>query len=566
MNVVDIIFQELKSSGIRHIFGLPGTQNVALYEGLRKSGIHCITPVHELSASFMANGYARASGRTGVLLTIPGPGFTYALTGLAEAFLDSVPLLYLLIQPYYTKGNKFRNQEIDHLAIAKPLVKAQIHITHPRDIVKSVKQAIQITQIGEPGPVLLYLDEQFIHRPAKHDKLRFDKNETTTTAPATESQNIIDNIFKRMTGRRKIVYFMGQGAHNAGSAINKLIDRYPGIVMTTTSARGILDEKNPAVFAPRLLNGEVELFNQLLSAADIVLALGCKFSSNGTLGFQLKIEPDKLIHIDASAEVLNANYPASIALNISTELFVENILKYNNKNNEDTEHTGWPVEQLTSFRKQYDDLKNKEKNQVLVEFGQYKQPDHFFNWLQSIVPQETIFVTDSGYHQMLARKFLTLSQSRSLILPTNFQSMGYAVPAAIGAKLANPTKHVCVLVGDGGFMMNPMDLINCQREKAPITVFIFTDGKYGLIFLQQLYRYGRRFATDLNSFNIEKLAQSLDLLYMDNPSRVEDYFNKGSWNHKTAIINVAVKYKRRVHFAAQKNKIKQTIEQLSAKF
>ena len=566
MNVVDIILQELKSSGIRHIFGLPGTQNVAFYEGLRKSGIQCITPVHELSASFMANGYARASGRTGVLLTIPGPGFTYALTGLAEASLDSVPLLYLLIQPFYKRGNKFRNQEIDHLAIAKPLVKAQIHITHPRDIVKSVKQAIQSTQIGEPGPVLLVIDEQVMNKPAEHAILRLDKNASSLAAPATELQNIIDNIFKRVTASRKIVYFMGQGVHNAESALLKFMDHYPGIVITTTSARGILDEKNLAVFAPRMLDGEIQLFNQIFQAADLVMALGCKFSANGTLGFQLKIKPDQLIHIDASAEVLNANYPAGIALNISTELFVENILKQNKKNTEDTELPGWPVEQLTSFRKQYDDLRNKEKNQVLLEFGQYKQPYRFLNWLQSIVPQETIFVTDSGYHQMLARKFLTLNQSRSLILPTNFQSMGYAIPAAIGAKLANPTKHVCVLVGDGGFMMNPMDLINCQREKVPITVFIFTDGKYGLIFLQQLYRYGRRFATDLNSFNIEKLAQSLGLLYIDNPSRVEDYFNKGNWNHKTAIINVAVKYKRRVHFAAQKNKIKQSIEQLSANF
>ena len=287
------------------VFGLPGTQNVALFEALRKSRLRTIVATHELAASFMANGYARASGRPGVLLTIPGPGFTYSLTGLAEALLDSAPVLHIVGGPADGPGRRFQLQALDQRAVVAPLVKRVFDLRTAEGVEATLEEAYAVSRAGEPGPVVVQVspgtlsDEGTVSPPAPSER------------PHQEAPSV-DEIALRVCGARRIVLYVGQGANGAAAELLQLMETLKAPLVTTTSGRGVVPEDNPWVLC--FDRGSVPLLNELLDSANLVLALGCKFSHNGAHGFRLRLAPDRLIHVDASEAVLGANYDASLTL------------------------------------------------------------------------------------------------------------------------------------------------------------------------------------------------------------------------------------------------------------
>ena len=503
MTGADLVCQTLEALGAETVFGLPGSQNVALFESLRTSRLQTVVAMHELGASFMANGYARASGRPGILTTIPGPGFTYALTGLAEALLDSAPLLHILGGPASAPGQAFQLQALDQRAIAAPLVKRFFDVDGADRIEATIREAWALCVAGEPGPVIVQLPSALLSAEAPAPS---EGPWAALEAPAPS----LDAIERRLRQARRPLFYLGQGASGAEPELNKLVERLGAAVVTTTSGRGNLPETSPSVLVFDRRNTDV--LNELVAGADLVLALGCKFSHNGAHGFRLRLPADRLIHVDASTEVLGANYEASAT--VASD--VPSVLRalWERLGGEDGPAArGWPREELDAWRLRADQS-TRAGTEPRVRGLRPSGMADFFSVLRRAMPPRSCLVLDSGLHQMLARRHFSVLCPRGLILPTDLQSMGYALPAAIGAKLARPDRPVVALIGDGGFAMSAMELLTAVRERVPLTVIVFNDGYYGLIRKQQIGAYGHSHGTTLSNPDIRGVAESVGARYV----------------------------------------------------
>jgi len=500
-----LICEALENLGVRHVFGLPGSQNYLLYESLRHSSIETILPTSELAAAFMANGYYRASGKVGVIITIPGPGFTYAVTGIAEAYLDSAAILCLVGKPAESPGRKFQLQAIEQKAMAKPVVKAYYCIDDGEQLQSTLFEAYESAKSGEPGPVLVEVDNALLSQAFTGVEAVQGQKRPTRGA---KNQNAVQQAFDLISQSIRPVLFVGQGASEASDQVLELAELLSAPVLSTTSGRGILSEEHRLSFPFNFVKGGGETMNQLLDASDLVVVLGCKFSHNGSGGFQYRFASEKLIHVDASENVLEANYQAKLAIRSDVGEFLDSLLLYL-KNESGKADNRWSKEDLDAWRDSAKSECSEEDIEPRVVGMRPGRAFEFFKTLGEFVPADSHLVTDSGLHQFLVRKYCTVLRSRGLIIPSDFQSMGFGLPAAIGAKLAVPDRTVVAIIGDGSLAMTAMEFATAIREKIPIKVILFSDGHLGLIRFRQMSHFGSTHAVDLHQPDYEKLASGL---------------------------------------------------------
>lgn len=489
----------LRTLGIDCVFGVPGTQNVALFDALRRSSLRTVLASHELAAAFMANGYYRATGRVAALATIPGPGFTYALTGLAEARLDSVGLLYLVGKPATSPGRHFQLQAIDQRSIAAPIVKGSFTLDRAEDVTAVLSQAHALTLEGEPGPVMIEID--FAALAAGSASTPSGISATVPSPPRGLSE--LGALFGSAA---RPVLLLGQGAVASAERLWRMVEALRIPVLTTPSARGIISESHPMVLGFDPLRGHTPETNRFLDRADLVVALGCKLGHNGSAGFELRLPRAKLIHVDSSAAVPGANYEARLAIVGRVEDVLEEMETRRTP-------TAWAAEDVATLRASVraapaDRVEPKIQGSVTMT------PEGFFGWLRDVLPAETIIVTDSGLHQILTRRHYEVRSARGIVCPSDFQSMGFGLPAAIGAKLAAPGRPVVAVVGDGGFLMSGMELLTALREDVPLVTIVFNDGQLNQIRLQQLAGYGHAHAVGLRNPDYAILAESFGIAYL----------------------------------------------------
>lgn len=494
MNGGELLCRTLEALGASHVFALPGSQNVPLFEALRRSRLRTIVPTHELAASFMAAGYSRASGQVGILATIPGPGFTYALTGLAEARLDSVPLVYLVGQPARGPGQRFQLQHIDQAAIAGPLVKRIIPVEQARALPAAVAEAYELARAGEPGPVMVHIAPGAAHEDAPWP------GDIAPAAPPVLQPGAVETVLPLLANARRVLLLAGQGTVGAPEALRAVAERLAAPVVATTSARGVLPEDHPLALGFDLR--ATDALNALAAESDLVVALGVKFSHNGAAGFRLRLPADRLLHVDASPEVLGANYPARTTLVADVPALLRALVSRLPQDGAGTR--GWSDTALAEVRARISAAPLGLEPQVHgLATG---TPAELLRLLREALPRDACVVTDSGLHQMLVRRHFPVLAPRGLIVPTNFQSMGFALAAAIGAKLAAPERTVVAVIGDGGLAMCGLELVTAVRERVALPVVLFSDGKYGLIRLDQVRDYGATYGTDLPPLDPSALA------------------------------------------------------------
>ncbi len=498
-----VLCDTLERLGTSAVFGLPGSANVHLYDALAASSIRSVVATHELAAAFMANGYARATGAPGTLVAIPGPGLAYALAGLVEARLDSVPLLAIAGKPAASPGRRFQLQAFDQAAVVAPVVKGVIDVASGADLAAAAARAHALALDGEPGPVLLHVAPGVLSGPAAPARAVAPSDMPVTPTPAVKA------VAERVRRSSRPVLFLGQGAHAASGIAGELARSLGAAVITTTSGRGAVAEDDACVVPVDDPDAGPGLANELLGRADLVLAVGCKLSHNGSFGFALHLPPERLVHVDASAETLGANYRASIELRADARAFLSALAA---ELAPDLPRPGWPPGELSELRARAGATPGGYPEPVLRDTAG-NSAAAFFDALRSALPRDGILVTDSGHHQMLARRYFVATSPRSLIVPTDFQAMGFGLPAAIGAGVAAPGSPVVALVGDGGLAVSGLELASAVRERIPLTAIVFTDGHYQLIRLQQLGAFGRAHGTALSSLDPAGLASSVGARY-----------------------------------------------------
>jgi acetolactate synthase-1/2/3 large subunit len=258
-----------------------------------------------------------------------------------------------------------------------------------------------------------------------------------------------------------------------------------------------------------VLRGGVDTVNELFERSDLIVALGCKLGHNGSAGFNMSLPPDRLVRVDTSAPVLEANFPAALSL----EADAAGVLAFIEEATDPSRRSSWPNHELEEIRNRLRTPPSSAPDPV-VGGPAVKNASEFFGWLRNALPRDAILVTDSGLHQILARRYFEVLEKRGLLLPSDFQSMGFGIPAGIGARLGDPQRPVAVLVGDGGFLMSGMEISTAVRDRIRVLFVVFNDGHLNQIRLQQISDSGQSFGVDLATIDLGTFAESIGARYL----------------------------------------------------
>jgi len=309
----------LERLGVSHVFGMPGTQNIDLFEAIRsRSGVRAVLCAHELGAAFMANGYFRACGKPAVVLTVPGAGLAYALAGLAEAKRDSAALLHIVCTGEEQTAGRPRAESLDEAAMAATVVKESFDLVDAETIGEVIAKAHRACMAGEPGPVMLRIADEVLR--AERPAAGVDASAPARALPDAGAGAEVTSL---LAAARRPLLFVGQGAVAAAEGVQRLAEQHGAALLTTTSGRGIVPEDHRLALAFDFLHHDIAELNRLVAACDLVIALGCKLSSNGTGGYALELPRDRLITINSATGVNQDRYPARIALQARAEDWVD---------------------------------------------------------------------------------------------------------------------------------------------------------------------------------------------------------------------------------------------------
>ena len=502
MTGADQIRELFESRGVESVWGLPGTQNAMLYCALSRSSIRCQTAIHELSAGFGALGYAATSSRTGVLALIGGPGFAYALTPILEARLDSIPIVCCVFATRPADNKQYGSQQIDHVALAEPACKRVFSSPHHDDVVPNLRNAFDLARQGEPGPVVVIIPTDYLSTTVS-DTLAESSADVSLQSGMSDHtiESGIDGLVQRLNHPTSKLFLAGRGTLAVADPFRELVVRTGATVITTTSGRGVLPEDDAHVLRTDL--SPTDVVNEFVATFDAVFAWGVKFSQNGAKGFELNIPAEKLTHIDRSGDVLHAgNYQAAHRLQVDLESLLPKLVGRVVATQRD------PIA-LEAWRPRMSPAVARSER---VRFAD-QTAENFFANLRRGLDDQAIVVVDSGFHQNMTRLFLTIDSPYGLLVPCGLQSMGFALPAAMGAAIANRDRPVYALLGDGGFQMCGTDLVNCVRDEIPLVAIVFDDGYYGLIRNQQLSRDGSECGVELHRIDYAAWAASIGCGY-----------------------------------------------------
>jgi acetolactate synthase-1/2/3 large subunit len=500
----------------------------------------------------MANGHFRATGRLAALVTIPGPGFTFAVTGLAEARDDSCALLHV-VHSAPSGSRPFGFQQIDQVALARPIVKATHVVREVADVPSAVGRAVQEALEGEPGPVLLEWAPELAVAPWSGAT-----PEWRAPGPALVSGGeTLEAIVRFVRGARRPLILAGQGCASSASRLAEVAEKLGAPVLTTASGRGVIPEDHRLALGVDVCTGRLDLLNGMIRAADCVLAIGCKLSFAGTDGFRLDLPSDRLVHVDAGRGIAGATYPCRTAWTgraedvlgrLATELSAPG-----------AGSRGWPPGEVAEWRKRLRESSAEVGLEPRVRGVSPPTAARFFDVLRRSMPRDAILVTDSGLHQALARRHFTVLSPRGLILPSDFQSMGFGLPAAIGARIAAPSRPVVALVGDGGLAMSGLEILTAVRERVPLVVVVFVDGYLNRIRLQQLAEHGHATHVEVRAPELEGFARSLGASYLRCGADAEQRLQEAIRSPGVTLVEVEVVDSAAVHGTRVRGAVRRSV-------
>ena len=505
----DALVEALGACGVRMVFGVPGTQTVALFDALsRAKDVRTVLASDEGMAGFMAHGYYRASGQLACAATIPGPGLTNTLTAVAQSREDSVALVHVVVTSSVQESRPFGLQPAYLGKLSPHFYKEEFSISRRAEVERTVVQSCERALSGEPGPVLLAVTPEVLYAESESNPVAASPRSADSGADAA-----LDTLAVRMAQSGRICLMTGQGAALGSESLSALVEATGALVITTASGRGTVSDDHPRTVCGDFGGWGVELVNQLFQQSDFVLAVGCKFTHNGSGGFDLSLPPAKFARIDTSEEVLRIGYPASISVVADARTSLATLLHLLKAKNRTA--PAWTEQERSDWRSKFEAARAQSvRHQADLLDWPGHRPADFFRALREVMPAESHLVTDSGQHQIWTRQHYRVRAPRGLIIPTDFQSMGFALPVAIGAKLARPAVPVVALLGDGGFLMSGWSLIAAVREKIPLVVIVFNDGSLTQIQYQQWQEYGKDFATTPGAVSFVNAAAAIGMDYV----------------------------------------------------
>ncbi len=533
-----IVVRALEDEEIGFAFGIPGTHNIGLYDALAESArVRTVLVTDEQSASFCADGVWRASGRLACANVVPGAGLTHAMSGIGEAWLDCVPLLVLGCGIRRDTDQAFQLHDVDQLTMVRPVTKAQFRPQDGSELYATIRRACRLAREGVPGPV-------FVEVPANlylttHDLVL---DAPPTPAPCAPSPDAISKAAVLLNAARRPLLYVGLGAAGAGDALVELAERLQAPVATTFQGKGVFPETHPLALWPGFGQSAPPFAREIAERCDATLAIGCRFGEVATGSYGLAI-PRPLVHADIDERAIGRNFAADLGVVGDARLVVDALLAALVPHPRDEE---LPV-RIQRGRVAVDADWNEAAATDRVS------PYRLLRALQERFGRETIFTADSGNGTFLAMELLRLECPVKFLAPVDYSCMGYAVPGAIGAKLARPECPVVALPGDGAFLMTGLELLTAAQLGAAVSVFVLRDGELAQIAQFQEVAFNRKTASELPGFDLRALAAAVGVEYLDlfgdaGISEVLGRVATVTALGKPVIVDVAIDYARKTFF------------------
>jgi acetolactate synthase-1/2/3 large subunit len=490
------LVQCLEREGVEHIFGLSGGAAIPIFDALVDSRIQLILVRHEQGATHMADGYARASGRPGVVLVTSGPGATNTVTGLLTALMDSSPLIVITGQTNTVNLGKDAFQEADVTGITYPVVKHSYLVKDARDIPRVMREAFYIANSGRPGPVLIDIPKDISSGPCDAPFVE-EISLPGYQVPGHAPRDRVEEAARLLRDAERPLLYVGQGAviSNAGKAVTELAERLRAPIVNTLLGKGATDETHPLHLGMMGMHGTAYA-NKAVVHCDLIFAIGARWDDRVTGKVDEFCADAKKIHLDIDTAEFNKVIRPDVSLQGDARLVLEDLLAVL----EPGDTTPW-IERCEAWRRQYP-LKYPKKGGLRAQ--------HVLDRLHHLTEGKAVITADVGQHQMWAAQFLKTTENRHWITSGGAGTMGFGWPAAIGAKFARPDAEVWAVVGDGGFQMTMAELATAAVHGVSARCLIINNNYLGMVRQwQELFYDNRLSGVDLEGNpDFVKLAES----------------------------------------------------------
>jgi acetolactate synthase-1/2/3 large subunit len=541
----EIVVRALEDEGIRFAFGIPGTHNIELYDALSDSrSVRPILVTDEQSAGFMADGLWRASGSMGCANLVPGAGLTHALSGVAEAFMDGVPMLVLGCGIRRDGRKAFQLHDVDQLAIVAPITKGTYRPATGEELYRAIRDACALARSGTPGPVMVEVSVDLYLLRHEVDASAWGAV-ATILAPAPTAEAVRVAVELLTTPGAKPFCYAGLGGREAQAELVALAERLESPVATTIQGKGVFPESHPLFLWNGFGNQAPEFVRDIVDGRTVTLALGCRFSEVGTGGYGLT-PPGHLIHVDINPEVLGRNFPAELAIASDAGAFLRAVLDALPAQSRPPADAAL----RENIRAGHAAIRNgwaERKSPARVT------PSVLLEAMQRRFGPEAVYVTDSGNGTFLAMEGLRLERPGRFLSPVDYSCMGYSVPAAIGAKLGRPDSPVVALTGDGAFLMTGLELLTAANQGIPVAIFVLRDRELAQIAQFQSTAFNRRTASALPDYHLGGLAEGMGVewLPLDRDEQVDRVILQAQAilaERRPVIVDTAIDYSDKTYF------------------
>jgi len=538
-----LVRHALEQIGVRYTFGIPGVHNIELYDELR--GSEQILPVlvtHEGGGAFMADAISRATDTIGVLVIVPAAGITHAMSGVGEAFLDGVPMLVVSGGIRTDMDKTFQLHDVDQQALMRPLTKAQFKIENYKDAAETIYEAYRTAISGEPGPVFVELPANLQLLTGEVDGFPGFELSVESSEPNGAS---IEAAAELLAGAKKPGLFVGWGARDVRDDLVRIAEHLAAPVATTLQGLSVFPGDHPLHAGFGFGRSAVPAAENAFADCDVMLAVGTRFAEICT-GSYGAVPPEKLVHIDINENAIGANYPAAVGINADARVAVPALAK--------------ALLELTPPRDRAarEQAIAADKQAYRSEWhghdsGDRVNPCLFFEALRLQLNDDAIVIADDGNHTFLTAELMTINRDGLYLSPTDFNCMGYCVPASIGVKLAMPDRQVVGIVGDGAFLMTGLESVTASSNDIGCIWFVFNDGELAQIAQAQEMPYQRKTCTVVGRLDYEAFAAATGCAYVsiDNNGAIADGIAnaiEASREKRPVLVNVRIDYSKKTRF------------------
>lgn len=507
----EAVTDTLLAEGTGCVFGIPGAQENELWDTFKSRGLPYLLVTHEFSAACMADGYARSTGQPGVLCVVPGPGITNALTGLGEALLDSVPLVCIVGD--IAQGEDYHPYQVhclDSVALLKPVTKGVFEVRETAQIADTIRHAFALARCGEPGPTAVV-----IPFPLFIEVASFDSGPLAPCGVAFDSAAFSQAVTLLSDRRLRVGIYAGYGCMDYPDHLAAVAELLQAPVATSVSGKGVIRDDHPlsvgwgyGAHATRTADVifQGETCRPRSHEVDCVLALGVKYSEVST-GFYGNPRKKHQIHVDANAQNLGQIIPADVCVHADAGVFLDQLLHH-------ADYVRRPTDAALTERIR--ELKAEERADLAQSEAMHGiDPMCLIFALRRALPPEGMLFVDVTASEHLAAQGFPVCSPRTYFNPIDNQSMGWSIPAAIGAQRAFPHRPVATLTGDGCFLMSGLEISTAARAGLPVKFFILDDQVYHYMQILQDSAYKRTTATELARLDYRALAQGLGVAYAE---------------------------------------------------